>query len=162
MGCEEEVAAATTVEAKLELIARELDRMHLKLVYKTLAPGRIGAARTQPATGVKPLGERHLESTDVRKVFHHWCTVMGKRPNTRMTPERRQKIQQRLKSGYTVEYLCRAIDGCASSDFHMNRGRDATGKRFNDLTLIFRNDTKTEEFHDMAGLTGEEKRGAFL
>lgn len=147
MSAEHAVRQATTVEAKLEVIARELDLIAL----------RVTADKRKEYPGDRP-----LESTDVRKVFAHWCKVMEKRPNTRLTTERRRSIQARLKAGYTVEYLCRAIDGCAASDFHMNRGKEATGKRFNDLTLIFRNDTKCEEFNEMAGPSSEEKREAFL
>jgi hypothetical protein len=160
MSAEQAVRAAASVEAKLEVIARELDRIHLRLRHS----GRSGIQeRGQQATGVRQLAaDRHLESTDVRILFTYWCKTMSKRPNTRLTPERRRCIQGRLKAGYSVEFLKRAIDGCAGSDFHMNRGRDATGKRFNDLTLILRNDTKAEEFHDMAGQDPQEKKEAFL
>jgi hypothetical protein len=156
VSAQEAVASARTVEQKLEIIARELDLIASRL-------GRLPKSKMAPATGVKQLAEdRHLESTDVRRVFEHWVKVMGKRSNAKLTPERRRCIQARLKSEYTVDFLCRSVDGCAQSDFHMARGQHSGGTKHNDLTLIFRNDTTTERFHDMAGPDSDETRRAFL
>lgn len=93
-----------------------------------------------------PISERHLESVDVRRVWEHWCKVMGKRTNAKLTPERRKKIQARLKEGYAVERIMRAIDGCHASDFHMARREYGGSRMFNDLTLICRSGSKLEEF----------------
>lgn len=91
-----------------------------------------------------------LESTDVRTVFAHWVDVMGKNPKTtKLTPERRRVVQARLKEGYSVEFICTAVYGCESSDFHMARGEHRGGKRFNDLTLICRNGSTLERFEEM-------------
>lgn len=86
----------------------------------------------------------------VRSVFDYWVYVMGKDPNrTKLSPDRRRKIQSRLKE-YSVDECCRAIDGCASSDFHMGRHSDSRGKQYNGIDLIFRNGEKLEGFRDMA------------
>lgn len=79
----------------------------------------------------------------VREVFAYWANVMGKGNRTRLTKERGAKIRVRLNT-FTVSDLKRAIDGCASSDHHMAGG-------FNDIELICRNDTKTEQFIERAG-----------
>jgi hypothetical protein len=65
-----------------------------------------------------------------------------------LTDGRKAKIQARLRAGYTVEQLQRAIDGCAASPFH--RGLDDHGNRtgavYDDIELICRDDTKLERF----------------
>lgn len=86
----------------------------------------------------------------VRSVFDYWVYVMGKNPNrNKLTNDRRRKIQSRLRE-YSVDECCRAIDGCASSDFHMGRHPDTRGKKYNGIDLIFRNGEKLEGFRDMA------------
>ena len=100
-------------------------------------------------------------SSEVRSVYLYWVNRMGKDPGrTRLTPERRRLIQARLRDGYSVEELKAAIDGCYASDFHMARGRYAGGDKFNDLTLILRNGSKTEDFRDRKNTDPE--KGAFL
>lgn len=88
--------------------------------------------------------ERPDDLRAVTEVFAHWKAVMGK-SSARLTPNRRQKIKTRLSEGYTVADLCRAVDGCAGSDFHMGR-EPGKGGPFNDLTLICRSVEKVEQF----------------
>lgn len=105
------------------------------------------------------------EATDaVRQawsVFLYWLDQTGKDPaRTRFTPGRKRKVRARLAEGYGVDRICRAIDGCASSDFHMARGEYAGRTRYNDLTLICRNGEKLEWFEDMApDPSDESERG---
>ena len=147
---EDQVRNASTLEEKLLIIARGLDRLEQRRVH----------SRAQPATGLAQLAEdRHLESVDVRKIFEHWKAKTG--TNARLTPERRRLIQARLKDGYPVNDCLRAIDGCATSDFHMARGEFVGGKKYNDITLIFRNGAKLEWFRDMKS-DGQSKTAAFL
>lgn len=85
----------------------------------------------------------------VSAVFGHWLTVMAKDPGRwRLTPERRRKIEGRLKDGYAVADLKAAIDGCAKSPFHM--GENDSGSLYNDLELICRNGTHVEKFIQLA------------
>lgn len=103
---------------------------------------------TQPTIdpSVEPSENRQKEM--VRQVFDHWVTVMGKQSNrTKLTDERRKKIIARLND-YPVEDLITAIDGCASSSFHM--GDNPEGAMHNSLELIFRNGDKLEAFRDRA------------
>lgn len=94
--------------------------------------------------------ESHSTREDVETVFAAWQEIMGK-PKARLTSERRDKIAARLKS-YPIDDLLDAIRGCAASPFHM--GRNDGGREYNDLTLIFRNDSKLEGFRDSFRKTG--------
>jgi len=90
-----------------------------------------------------------------RAVFLYWVAKMGKNPKTtRFTPGRRKKVLARLREGYSEDRIRTAIDGCASSDFHMARGYNRDGskrtRRYTDLTLICRNGEKLEWFEEMA------------
>lgn len=84
----------------------------------------------------------------VSEVFDYWCdkytSTTGKTRRPRLTDERRGHIQARLRDdGRSVAELKRAIDGCMSSEFHVEN-------RHLDLTLILRNDAKVDMFIDRA------------
>lgn len=84
-------------------------------------------------------------SESVRVVFDFWVETMGRHPKrTKLTGDRRAKIQARLRDGYGVEQLKAAILGCAHSGWHM--GENPKGKEYNDLTLIMRSGSKLEGF----------------
>lgn len=106
--------------------------------------------------------DRPLESTDVRAVFEHWKVKMQKHGRVRLTEERRVKIQARLKDGYSVDDIKRAVDGCANSDFHMARGNYRGQRRYDDLTLILRNGSRLEGFRDNADGDGATDLRKFL
>lgn len=84
-----------------------------------------------------------IDDSREKRVFAHWQSRMGK-PNAKFTTGRREKIRARLRDGYTVEQLERAVDACAASDFHM--GQNDSGTAYNDLTQILRNGEKLEQF----------------
>ena len=86
----------------------------------------------------------------VKQIFDHWLTVMNKNPKTtKFASERKKVIQARLKD-YDADFIKKAISGCATSNFHMNRGSEAQGKFHNELTLICRNSSNLERFALMA------------
>lgn len=88
----------------------------------------------------------------IYEIYEYWQKVMDKQ-RALLTPERRMKIDARLKEGYTIEQCKAAIDGCRSSDFHM--GKNERGTVYNDIELIFRNGAKLEQFAER----GEKKGG---
>lgn len=94
----------------------------------------------------KPEDEREKALVDA--VFGHWQTRLGKH-SARLTPGRREKILARLRDGYSMREMQRAIDACARSDFHM--GKNDRDTEYNDLTFILRNGEKLERFLEMAG-----------
>lgn len=83
----------------------------------------------------------------ISTVFSHWQNVHGK-AKAKLTSNRLQKIKARLKEGYTVEQLCRAIDGVKLSPYHM--GKNDTGTVYDDLTTILRDGAQVEKFSALA------------
>lgn len=85
------------------------------------------------------------EGAQIRAVFDHWVTVMRRNPKTtKLDSKREGKIRARLREGRTVEELCRAVDGCRASAWHM--GDNPDGQRHDDIELICRNAVKLENF----------------
>lgn len=81
----------------------------------------------------------------VLEVFEHWMHKMHKNPKTTLlSPKRKRCIQARIRDGYALEDIKRAIDMCALSPFHM--GGNDSKKKFNDIELICRNSEKLEFF----------------
>jgi hypothetical protein len=97
------------------------------------------------------LPHEHYETPEPRArrgidpVFAHWLSVMGKDTvRTKLTGDRISKLKARRRDGYTDEQLCRAVDGCRRSDFHM--GQNDRNEPYNDLATILK-DGKTVEAH---------------
>jgi hypothetical protein len=80
----------------------------------------------------------------VTEIFRHWQKVMGKDSRAKLTQKRKSKISARLKDGFTVQEICRAISGCANSAYHM--GQNDSGTIYDDLELICRDDGKLRQF----------------
>lgn len=78
-------------------------------------------------------------------VWAHYCNVMHPRSNV-ADSEQRRLIREALKTSPrttgsnaydgAVAELCRAIDGCAASPFHM--GQNDRGKKYNRISNIFK------------------------
>ena len=88
--------------------------------------------------------------SDIQRVFEHWADVMN-HPRAVLDGPRRHVLGKALEKR-SVEDCCLAIDGCASSDFHMKRGdyRYRDGSVADGLDLIFRNADKIEGFMERA------------
>jgi hypothetical protein len=98
-------------------------------------PPTAGSGAALPLLGAPALADQ---------VFREWCRVMGKTAGAKFTPERRRKVEARLKDGYTVERLCKAIRGCKASPHH--QGKNDTGTVYDDLELICRDGKHVEAF----------------
>jgi hypothetical protein len=133
----ERVRAARTVEQKLDLIAEELDRALVAQIAQACKPEKPAADRPSIKHG-----------PDVLAVWKHWQQTFG-RTRAKLTLDRRRKIESRLREGYSVERIKRAIDGCHGSDFHTGRGEYHGGTQYVDITLICRTGSKLEEFEAM-------------
>lgn len=83
----------------------------------------------------------------IREAFDYWRLVCN-HPTAKLTRDRQQKIQARLREGYKTDFILRAIDGA---------GREAyvspTGRRFDDIELICRTGSKLEAFEARARRT---------
>lgn len=77
-------------------------------------------------------------------VFEHWRTVLAKNSRTAFDAKRKGAVKARLKDGYTVEDLKRAIDGCSKTPH--NQGNNDRGEKFDDLELICRNASNVDRF----------------
>ena len=80
--------------------------------------------------------------SDVEIVFAHWQNRLG-HPNAKLTPDRRKKIAKALKH-HPVAALTQAIDGCAVTPHNM--GQNDRGERYDDISLILRDDAHIERF----------------
>lgn len=76
------------------------------------------------------------------RVFDYWRRVMG-HPLAVMDRKRERLIQARLRE-YAVETLCRAIDGCRASAFHM--GENDREQVYDGIELICRDAAHVERF----------------
>lgn len=81
------------------------------------------------------------EARAITLVFRRWRDRTG-HTRSRLTPERSRAVRARLRQGYQVAQILRAVEGCAASEFHAGR--------YDDLTLICRTGSNIERFAAMA------------
>lgn len=105
-------------------------------------------------TDIEALAERTQLEHKARLVFDHWRTVMNS-PHTNLSPDRKEVIIDRLREGWTVGELKYAIDGCASSNFHM--GQNDRQAVYNQITIIFRDTEHVERFIRYAEVKGKPR-----
>lgn len=96
--------------------------------------------------------EEEKNNSNVASVFGFWQSVLN-HPQARLTIERRRAIQGRLKEGYSVDDLKRAVSGCKASRYHM--GENDHGKVYDDIELICRNGSKVEQFQSYLTAKGK-------
>ena len=78
---------------------------------------------------------------EVQAVFDYWKkNLRADSKRVILGPKRKEKIVARLKEGYGVEDLLKAVDGAKLDAFEKD------GKRYDDLELILRDETKVERF----------------
>lgn len=82
------------------------------------------------------------------RLFDYWRKQCRKPPTAKFSPDRRRKVEARLREGYTEQQIRTAIDGAARAAFVNDNG-----KRFDDLELICRSGSKLESFIDSATAT---------
>lgn len=95
-----------------------------------------------------PKPTSRISHGDVLAVFDYWKQRFKKGDDHKLTADREKKIRTRLKEGYTVDFIKRAIDGNAMSPFH--NGENEHGQEFHELKLICRTGSDLERFADMA------------
>ncbi len=93
-----------------------------------------------------------VDAAVVQRLWGLWCDTMGKpRGRVVLSAKRRAKLVARLREPWAdpEAMIADAIRGCATSDFHMARGRWAGRPQvYNDLTLICRDAEHVEMFAD--------------
>ena len=91
--------------------------------------------------------EREKVRLGAEEVFGYWRTVTG-HPKASLLDGRRRLIQARMKDGFSVAQLKRAIDGAAASEFHAGK--------YDWLETIFANGARVEQMIARAGDTAPE------
>lgn len=109
----------------------------------------LAALSEAEATKPKAATKSRAPTPQEQAVFDHWRKVMNKPAQTTLSPERLAKVRARLGDGYTVDQLCRAIDGCARSPHNM--GANDRRTLYNDLELICRTATHVDRFASAGG-----------
>lgn len=104
----------------------------------------------------EPSGRDASLSLQAQEVFDHWRQRMNKRGTVKFDDTRKRKVIGRLRDGYTVTDLKRAIDGCASLPWNMGLDPKTNGKTHNDLELICRDSKHVEQYRDAISGTPEE------
>lgn len=88
---------------------------------------------------------KRLMSEQIKSIFDYWVFVMNKNPKlTMLSDSRAKKIGARIKQGYSVDIIKRAIDNCSRTPHNM--GLNDNNKLYNDIELICRNSEKLESF----------------
>jgi hypothetical protein len=108
----------------------------------------------RPRISAKQRAEKAKSISDeaVKIVWDYWVKTMGASKLAVLDHDRKVKIAASIHD-YGIEASCLAIDGCASSPFHM--GDNPQQKKYNGIDLIFRDADKIEGF-----IQRTEKRNA--
>jgi hypothetical protein len=89
------------------------------------------------------LDEPDAPPASVAVVFGHWKQVM-RSPRSKCDKKRRGFIEARLRDGFSVDDLKRAVDGCALDPFSM--GQNENGKPYRGINVICRDAEHVEKF----------------
>ena len=81
----------------------------------------------------------------IDEIFNYWMRKLNMRQTTQKSTQRISMIRARLREGFTVEQLKKAIDGLAASDFHIKND-------YKDIRYALRND---EQVRRMANIKPE-------
>lgn len=88
---------------------------------------------------------RKISTALVLEVFEYWKDRMGKK-RAILDKNRHRDLAWGIAL-YNAEQCKQAIDGCATSEWHMGKNRNKTA--YNDITLIFRDAEHVERFLDL-------------
>jgi uncharacterized phage protein (TIGR02220 family) len=86
-------------------------------------------------------------SPEAQEVFDYWQQQRG-HERAKLDEKRQKAIKARLKDGYTVGDLCRAVDGISKSSYHM--GQNDSRMVYDDIELICRTATNVDKFAKLA------------
>lgn len=115
--------------------------------------------RASPLQKVEQSGKAStVADSEMEEVYQYWLSVMrpGRTRVPKMDVERSRKVKAAI-ADYGVDMCKQAIDGCAASDFHM--GKNRANKRYDDLELIFRDQSHIEMFLERG--EGRKQKGDF-
>ena len=96
-----------------------------------------------PETETETETEKEERQRHILVVFDYWKSVMGSK-RAILDVKRKRLIGSMLDNGYSVEDLCRAVEGCSKSAFHM--GMNDKGMKYNGIDLIMRSAEHIDRF----------------
>lgn len=82
-------------------------------------------------------------SQAIDRIFRYWQEKL-EHPKAKLDEKRRRYLAKALKMGYSVDDLCKVVRGCVATPFNM--GENASGERYDDITLLFRSNSHIERF----------------
>lgn len=88
---------------------------------------------------------------DVQAVFEFWKMIMGKDARTKLDAGRTKKIRWALNTYESIERCKLAIIGMASNPWNMGKDPKNMGKKFDDISLCFRDAEHFESFEMQGG-----------
>ncbi|MES2218945.1 MAG: helix-turn-helix domain-containing protein [Pseudomonadota bacterium] len=81
--------------------------------------------------------------SDLHEVFNHWKSWFNQ-GDAVLDVGRAAIIRSAINLGYSVAQLCKAIEGCSYSEWHM--GRNADGQVHNGLHIILKEGAQIDKF----------------
>lgn len=113
--------------------------------------GRAEVAVVQSARAAE--AEASIQA-QAHEIYAYWLRATKRAPGAcKFTTERRRHVTARLRDGYSIEKIKRAIDACAASPFH--QGDNDRNTRYDDLINICRNATRLEQLCESATGLGD-------
>lgn len=96
-------------------------------------------------------GEMSRREAEIVDIFEFWKGLLSN-ARSRLDANRKKKINERLRDGYSVEDVKLAIIGCALSEWH--RGANDRHTRYQDIELICRDANHLDKFLEIADREG--------
>jgi hypothetical protein len=105
---------------------------------------------------------RTVKEEAVKIVLDYWRDTTGRTARTEYTAARTGSVRSRLRAGYTVAQLCRAVDAMMLSSFHVEKGYTDVAHAFRpdrlERWLTSATDSASEEVERVAGETMRRRR----
>ena len=101
----------------------------------------------EPLTNNQKIKSIVPPSGETKDVFDYWQKFHN-HPQAKLDDKRSRAIKARLKDGYSVGELCKAVEGCKYSEYH--QGKNDNGMVYDDIELICRNATNVDKFIALA------------
>jgi hypothetical protein len=140
----------TQREAQCPRCAQEIQERLITEVNLANTQTKLQDAWREIARLKTELANQQLEAPNIqaaKAIFRYWVARLEKNKKTTKFGEKRRKVVLARLADYEAQYICRAIDGLASSDWHRANGKV-------DLELVCRDEVKLEEFYERAERVG--------
>ncbi|MDQ3730281.1 MAG: hypothetical protein M3355_11915 [Actinomycetota bacterium] len=152
-------------EISRQQLERELEDARFAAAGKDRVIGTLERRLSAATRELTKLTEGEVVDKDAERVFEAWARATGRDAKRLKFGEKRQQVvKARLRDGYSVEQLIRAVNAVASHPYVVNGRRLASGpegQRYDELELICRNEVKVDNALKLADLIVAEGRRAW-